>query len=112
MAIKYAHVYENGSELCVEPPVTRLRGGKDKMKVVNDTNWDVGWIVPPGPFDATHPYKEKVHKRGGQSHAKRARKVRLATPYQVIQIKRVRGKVQRRKAKGNSDPVIIIDLNE
>ena len=109
MATKYVHVYENGTDLKVEPPIVTLRGGRDRMALVNNTDWKLEWTVPAGPFTVKHPLKEQVAKRG-QSTKPRARRMRLATPYEVVAIWIFRGKNRRKRAKGNSDPVIIIDL--
>ena len=80
------------------------------MKVINSSSWDVTWIVPPGPFNASQGHKEKVNKNGGGSSVQHARRVRLAVAYQIVGAMKVRGVTKRKRAKAKSDPVIIIDI--
>ena len=108
MATKYVHVYENGNEVRVEPPVITLKGGRDRMELVNNTDWKLEWTVPPGPFTVKTPRKEQIAKKG-HSTKPRARRVRMATAYTVVAIWISRGKTRRKRAKANSDPVLIID---
>jgi hypothetical protein len=102
MATKYVHAYENGNEIRVEPPVITLRGCRDRMDLVNNTDWKLDWTVPPGPFTVKTPRKEQIAKKS-HSTKPRARRVRMATAYTVVAIWISRGKT-RRSAPNRSGP--------
>ena len=104
MATRVVHVYKNGASYFAYPPVTVLRGGVDQIKVVNHTAEEVQWSVGHGPFDAARAHSEKVAKDGGVSSSQKARRIRAAIPYKIVGVK------SGKRAKGNSDPVVIIDM--
>ena len=70
----------------------------DDMELVNLSGSEATWEVPAGPFG--NAVSEKVGNKQGKT--KRVTDGPLAVEYQV--------KVSGFNAKGNSDPVIIIDL--
>lgn len=107
MAIQKVKVFAHGFRLIVFPAVVVLREG-DEMQVINTTDEELEWKVPKGPFSANAEHKERVKK---ESTVKKAvtGKAR-AYDYEVIGKRRFRGKLLRIRAKGNSDPMIIIDL--
>jgi hypothetical protein len=103
------HIYKDSDgEFRVYPPVVVLGGDAnasltDDLTLVNHTEEDLLWYVPPGPFDAANPHSEPVKKGGKSASAKNALKVDVATTYAVFMIQ------SGKKAKGNSDPVIIVE---
>jgi len=98
-------VYENEGELRVYPPVIVLAAGTDDLEIVNSSNENVEVNIPDGVFQGNNgnpPIKEKVNP--GKS-AKSAKAVGTAQ----AAVYTVTGLSSKKKAKGNSDPVIIID---
>ena len=97
-----AYVYlakdDNGTDTYrVYPGVVILQGGDD-LELVNVSGDEATWTAPAGPFGGG--FTEKVKNNNGKN--KKASAGPMAAQYQV----EVKGK----KAHGNSDPVIIIDL--
>jgi hypothetical protein len=105
MAPKKVHVYENDDEYRVHPPVIELDGGvPDDLIVRNNTGDDLVVYFPAKSVNAA-PLAVSLEKNkkitvtalsqtAGNSNA---------FPYQVIAPK------SGKKAKGNSDPVLIIE---
>lgn len=103
------HVVERNSEFLVWPPIVELEQG-DSLEIVNTTAEDLAWAVPAGAF-GPDAWAEAVQKRGGKGHTPKQVPPRggnqSATPgpyeYQIVMLK------SGKKAKGNSDPMVIID---
>lgn len=103
MAQKKVFVYENEDALVVYPPVIVLTTG-DSLVVVNATEENLDWDVPAGVF-GNNPHSEKVLQKGNSApKAVPGGATATASTYQV------KGRSTKRKGKGNSDPVIIIDM--
>ena len=106
MAKKKVMVLEKDGEFYVDPPAVELEfkagpGNADELKVINRTNEDLVWRVEdPAAFGAA--VLEIVPKKK-ISPAKTAQNVSGVFEYQVLMIR------SGKKAKGNSDPVIIIE---
>ena len=98
MAQVRAYVYHDGVVFRVYPPVVILKEG-DKFELVNTVDEDCTWSVPAGPFEGGK-VSVKVDKKS-KSAAKVAGRGPAGTTYEVT--------FGLMKAKGNSDPVIIID---
>jgi hypothetical protein len=112
MAKKRVHVHERNGEFFVEPAVLELNGppgggggggAADTVRLVNHTGEDLIWNVPAGVFQA-NPVIQPVARRSlspsftAQSHPNPG-----YHEYQVLMVQ------SGKKAKGNSDPVIIIE---
>ena len=102
------HVYESDSEFRVFPPVIELdaSGPKDDLDFVNHTAEDMVCYFDAGLLGAG-AISEAVGKQGGKSgikkpHSQGAGNLKIAK-YQVFMVQ------SGKKAKGNSDPVIIIE---
>lgn len=105
MAKKRVMVFERGGELVAEPPVADLTGG-DVMRIVNNTDEDLVWIVSDITiFTGGQPVVETIgaRKLSTPKTAVNTANFAATVPYQLIAIK------SGRKAKGNSDPVIIVE---
>jgi hypothetical protein len=110
MAAKNLHVYvyESDGELRVYPPlVTADGGGPDKLVLHNNTNDDLVFCFGPKSLHATDPIFHGVNSKtmvttgpvksqGGTGSAE-------MFPFQVVAFK------SGKKAKGNSDPMLIIE---
>ena len=106
MANKKVTVVFKDGEFFVDPPVVTLKfrpsGGADTLKLSNRTDEDLIWnLEDPSPFGA--PILELV-KKGRVSADRKAKKAPGTYSYQVLLVR------SGRKAKGNSDPVIIIEI--
>jgi hypothetical protein len=104
MAKKKVMVLEKDGEFFVDPPAVELEfklGNPDELKLINRTNEDLVWRVEDATaFGAA--VLEIVQKKK-ISPAKTVQNVSGVFEYQVLMIK------SGKKAKGNSDPVIIIE---
>lgn len=101
MATKRAYVYKDGLDYKVSPAVVILKK-TDRFQLVNTTGDDATWTVPVEIFDT--PIKKEPLTKNSKSGEKKP-KPSLTKPvgvgYEV--------KFGLARAKGNSDPVIIID---
>jgi len=117
--VKKAYVYKDSDdEFRVFPPVIVLGAGApgnnpDKFQLINTTDEDLIWHVGPGAFNAGGPTNEGVDKKKppqGGGNPKPGKGAEYAPvedgSYSYVVIMLGSGK----KAKGNSDPVIIIDV--
>lgn len=104
--IKKVHIFENDGEYRVHPATTQLdANNNDEIEFVNHTiDQDVVFYFGPGLVD-TDGFAEAVPK-----NKPKKKKAKQSTPgnfrissYQVILLPSCK------RAKGNSDPVIIID---
>lgn len=106
------HVYQDSDgEFRVYPPVLLVdaangAGNRDDVEFVNHTAEDMVFFAGPGVFAATAEGAPAA-KNGGKSGAKKshssgAGQTKLHT-YQVFMVQ------SGKKAKGNSDPILIID---
>jgi hypothetical protein len=104
------HIFENEGEFRVFPAVTRLDAGKnpsdpaDDIEFVNHTDHDAVYYLGPGLIE-TDAVAEVVKKNAPKKKKAKKEKegdVRISS-YQVILLP------SGKKAKANSDPVIIID---
>jgi hypothetical protein len=102
------HVYEADGEFRVQPPLIELdaAAGGDDVEMVNHTGEDLIWYVDADVL-SNNAEAFAVGKSGGKSGNKKPKSkgpgvTRLVT-YQVFMVQSAK------KAKGNSDPVIIID---
>ena len=100
---KKVFVYESEDGLFVYPPVIVLNSN-DTLTVVNTTEENVDWEVPAGVFN-NNPHQEKVLQKGNS-----AAKAVPNNPTPTASTYQIKGRSTKRKGKGNSDPVIIIDL--
>ena len=105
--VRKIHVYKDSDgEFRVYPPVMLVSGKSsalDDVVVVNHTDEDAIWLVPAGPFHATNASVEPAPKGHGKSNAKTALNTDVSTSYVVYMLQ------SGKKAKGNSDPVIIVE---
>lgn len=96
-------VFRNGDFFVVPPRVTlksRGTGDGDELTLENQTDEDVIWSLDdPAPFGA--PIREIV--TSGQLSAPKSARTAGEFAYQVLMTK------SGKKARGNSDPVIIIE---
>ncbi len=106
MANQKTHIVQRGEEVFVLPPVADLSPG-DQWKIVNHTTED--WSVTlsaalcddggPGPVGVKRPVAAAAHlPLKIHMHAPKG-----AYEYQVVS-------KSGRKARGNSDPMVIIDM--
>ena len=104
MAKKRVMVFDRGGELVVEPPVAELTGG-DAMRIVNNTDDDLVWIVGDATIFNGGAVLETITARKLSSPKTAVNTANFAATaaYQLISIK------SGRKGKGNSDPVIIVE---
>jgi len=103
MAQKRVFIYESEGELRVYPPLIVLNNG-DSLTIVNGAEENVDWEVPANVFDG-NPHFEKVSQK-----SKSLAKVLPNTATATASTYQVTGRSTKRKGKGNSDPVIIIDV--
>jgi hypothetical protein len=106
MAAKKVHIYESEGEYRVHPPLVELDGATgDDLIVKNNTNDDLVFYVGAKVFNATNPVAKPVEagKKITLTAVTQGAGNSNAYTYQII--------VPRsgKKAKGNSDPVIIIE---
>lgn len=107
MANKRVHILERDGEFLVLPTMIEMTTA-DNLRIVNQTQEDLIWIVSPaatGPFGNAQ-VADVVKAKGGPLHIPKAASNAAALgvyEYQIIMLK------SGKKAKGNSDPVIIID---
>ena len=104
MAKKKVMVIEKDGEFFVDPPAVELefkQGSADELKVINRTNEDLVWRVED--VTAFGAAVLEIVPRRKISGAKVAQNVSGVFEYQVLMIR------SGKKAKGNSDPVIIIE---
>lgn len=103
------HVFETDSEFRVHPPVIELNGhgnNTDDIEFVNHTAEDLVFYFRPGLFD-NDGFAEPVKKNGKKVTSKKAKsqgngKITVSA-YQVVMMP------SGKKARGGSDPVIIIE---
>jgi hypothetical protein len=104
-AIKKVHIFENEGEFIVYPATTQLdASNNDEIEFVNHTDQDAVFYFGPGLVD-TDGFAEAVPK-----NKPKKKKAKQSSPgnfrissYQVILLPSCK------RAKANSDPVIIID---
>jgi hypothetical protein len=103
MAKKKVHIIARGDEFIVDPPAVELdgTGGGDQLKLVNRTHEDLVWSVQD--TTAFGAAVLEIVKSKKISSPKTAQNVSGVFEYQVLMIR------SGKKAKGNSDPVIIIE---
>jgi hypothetical protein len=110
MPKRKVNVFERGGEYVADPPIIELSGA-DTLRIINHTDEDLVWRVNDNTaFQGGNPILETVPKRGangpGSSPAKNVANTAnlfVAVSYQLI------GVNTGKKAKGNSDPVIIVE---
>lgn len=100
MATIKVFVFDLDGELRVYPPVAVLRRN-DEFELVNLSEENVDWQVRAGIF-GEQPLNERVN--AGTKKMKRVKSEPTVASYKVT------GRSSQRLARGNSDPVIIIDL--
>lgn len=104
------HVYKDSDgEFRVFPPVLVMQGSPrrantDEVELINHTDEDLFWTVPAGVFDPAAGHAEKIDKGLTSAAAKKARNASVAANYVVFMTG------SGKKAKGNSDPVLIIEV--
>lgn len=104
--IKKVHVVDLKGKFRVMPAMVELAPG-DTLRIVNHTGEDLAWVVSdPSLFSCE---VGDIVKRKGAGKLHEGRVVdRKATPgphdYQVVMLK------SGKKARGNSDPMVIIDI--
>ena len=97
------YVYESDGELRVFPPVVVLKTNDSSLEIVNMSDEDVSWTVPKSVF----PGKHNKDLNPGQRHS---HPNQPKTGDKGVTRHWVTGKDSARRAKGNSDPIIIIDM--
>ena len=105
MANLTVHVYKDSDgEFRVHPPLVILQtgAGGDKLEVSNHTEEDLFWSAPVGAFDANHPHGNGVGKRQ-KKLSQNGAAAAGSYPYVVYMLQ------SGKKAKGNSDPMIIVE---
>jgi hypothetical protein len=101
---KKVFVVRRNDEFFVIPPVIDLEfkgGNGDELKLQNKTDEDLLWVVSDAI--AFGNAVQEIVAAKGTSTAKTAQNVSDLFEYQVLMLK------SGKKAKGNSDPVIIIE---
>ena len=102
MAKVRVHITESGGDFFVQPPVISAEAG-DVIKIINTTNEDLVFRMDNavlGAADQTKVIKKK--DRGGVTVLGTA-VAGTSVSYQILMID------SGKKAKGNSDPLLIID---
>jgi hypothetical protein len=107
MATKKVHVFENDGEYRVHPPTVELDGSggnTDDLDIVNHTGEELLFYFGPGLFD-NGAHSATIPKNGNKktNKAKSQGSKGKAATYKIF------GVDSGKKAKGNSDPVIIIE---
>lgn len=103
------HVYKDSDgESRVFPAVLVIQGNgnaanTDEVELINHTDEDLFWTVPAGVFDVV-AHNEPISKGMASAAAKKARAASVAANYVVYMLG------SGKKAKGNSDPVLIIEV--
>jgi|RhiMetdeSRZDD1v2_1073273.scaffolds.fasta_scaffold1965108_2 hypothetical protein len=97
-------VSERNGEFVVEPAVIELSGG-DQLRLLNNTDEDLLWIVSNGNLFNGGAFSDNVtaHKPSNPKNPVNTANFADFAAYQVIMIK------SGKKARGNSDPVIIVE---
>jgi hypothetical protein len=102
MAKKKIHVFDRAGEFVVEPAMTEITNATDIVRLVNNTTEDLVWKVDdPIPFGAIILEVVQAGKMSGAKNAVAG--VNSRSDFQVLMVK------SGKKARGNSDPTIIID---
>lgn len=107
MATTKVHVFESDGEYRVHPPTVTLDGtggNTDDLDIVNHTGEELLFYFAPGLFD-NKAHFDAIPKNGNKktNKAKSQGSTGKAATYKVF------GVESGKKAKGNSDPVIIIE---
>jgi hypothetical protein len=106
MANVKIHVYETSdNEYRVEPPLVELKAAVDVFKVKNHSNDDLVIYVGNGAFHATNPEVKALKAKDLVSFPVPVNQAVTGTLYTFQIINPKNGK----KAKGNSDPVFIVE---
>jgi hypothetical protein len=106
--VRKVHIYESDDEYRVHPPVLELGSnpsGLDEIIFKNHTKDDLVVVIPKNAVGAGDPTSFILDKSGGKKQIPTFAQGGNANafPYQVIAPK------SGKKAKGNSDPVLIIE---
>lgn len=104
-------VYKNtDGEYRVFPPAVVLKGNEE-LEITNTTDEDLEWWVKDQNSDALNPKRGKVgkHKKTTKGEAGKAKPHNEPTAYPYI-VEMTLADATKEKAKGNSDPVIIIEM--
>ena len=100
------HVYESSDhEYRVEPPLIEVKVTTDTMKVRNHSNDNLVFYVIGGAFHATDPLLVPLPPKQLTTIGTPVVQPVTGTQYSYQIINPKNGK----KAKGNSDPVLIVD---
>ncbi len=105
-ATKRVNIFQIDGEYRVHPPVIELDGGAgDRLSVRNTTGDDIVVFVAPKAFHATDSVSLVVPsgKEKNMASVSQGAGVVNVFSYQVLTLK------EGKKAKGNSDPVLIIE---
>jgi hypothetical protein len=106
MPDRKVHVYESSdNEYRVEPPLIEVKQTADIMKVRNHSNDDLIFYVVTGAFSATNPQVVPLPPKTLTTIGTPILQGAPGTQYNYQIINPTNGK----KAKGNSDPVLIVD---
>jgi hypothetical protein len=106
MADRKVHVYESSdNEYRVEPPLIEVRQTTDTMKVRNHSNDDLLFYVIGGAFNAANPQLVPLPPKTLTTIGSPVLQGVAGTLYAYQIINPKNGK----KAKGNSDPVLIVE---
>ena len=96
------YVYKSGDGYRVFPAVVILKGG-ERLRVINATDVEMTAIFPEGAVKASKAVEKKIPGKGGKADVE-ARSQDIITTY-TYTVEPPKGA----KAKGNSDPVLIIE---
>ena len=100
------HVYESSdNEYRVEPPLIEVKAVTDTMKVRNHSNDDMVFYVIGGAFLASNPVIVALPPKKLTTIGTPVTQATTGTLYTYQIINPKNGK----KAKGNSDPVLIVE---
>jgi hypothetical protein len=104
MAKKRVLVSERNGEFVVEPAITEPTGA-DQLRLLNNTDEDLVWIVTNGNLFNGGAFNDTIqaHKLSNPKNAVNTPNFADFAAYQVFMTK------SGKKAKGNSDPVIIVE---
>lgn len=104
MPKRKVHVFDKQGEYFAEPPIIELTGA-DQLRIINHTDEDLIWRFSDTTAFTGGAILEVVPKKGGSPQKS---PVNTANFFGVFSYQLI-GVTSGKKAKGNSDPVIIVE---